>query len=91
MGKTTREIAKSAVLSLTVKDAQVARITVSTSFGFGLELRATKSGFEAFVAAVEALGLDPMLNRFRRQDDSGEPIGYIYDMFIDIPDGWQKA
>jgi hypothetical protein len=90
MGSTTREQAKSVIANLTVRGTHLVRFTVNTSFGFGLELRATWSGFEAWVSAVEATGLDPMMNRAIRVEDTDNPAEYFYDVFVEIPEGWTK-
>jgi hypothetical protein len=88
VGKTTLELAKSAIADIVIKDARIERFTVSTSVGFGIDLRASRTGFEAWLRAVSGIGLEPVMNRFHRLDESGEPVQYLYELFVEIPTGW---
>ncbi len=81
------EAAKESVLEIEVKDAELERFTVTGAMGFGLELRATKQGKEAFFEAVEALGLVPEMNRRRATQLKGE---YIYQIWVEVPEGWEE-
>ncbi len=77
------EAAKESVLEIEVRDAELERFTVTGAMGFGLELRATKQGKEAFFEAVEALGLVPEMNRRKPTQHTGE---FIYQIWIDVPE-----
>ena len=91
MTKTLRELAREALLDSLPRQVTILRFTVSTTFGFGLDVQATKDGFRDFVAAVEALGLDPRVNRrVRVSQDPSEPVEYVYEVYVDIPDNWTR-
>lgn len=83
-------LAKSAVVALESADAQILRFTVTASFGFGLQVRATIAGRDAFLARVKALGLVAEVNRMRLLDEKRDPPVYLFDMFVEIPGGWTK-
>jgi hypothetical protein len=92
MGKQTLvEIAKAAISSIVVREAQIERFLGTTSTGFGLSLRATRAGHSAFMKAAEGVGLVPNLNQVERLDQSGQPTEYIYSMFVAVPDGWREV
>jgi hypothetical protein len=51
---------------------------------------ATHVAYSEFVKAAGDLGLTPDLNRFERVDQSGEPVRYIYEMFVVVDADWRE-
>lgn len=90
MGKQAVELAKLALFKVSIEGVLVERALVTISFGFGVSVKATEVGFVAWLEAVTKLGITPTLNRFRRaSQEASQPIEYIYEVFVDVPDNWQ--
>jgi len=84
------ETAKALVASIEVDDARLVRFTGYGSFAFGVVVEATRTGFNAFTAAVAAKGLLAEMHRFFTVGAGSklEPI-YGYEITIYIPFDWK--
>lgn len=71
--------------------ALVERFLASVPDGFGLELIASKDQWATFIDYLQHHGLDPDTRRWNVYRESTLQPVYRYEIFVNVPAGWQPS